>query len=197
MKKMISRVSKCLACLSLMILEVHAQERHKSLWVYFDLGDTVVSSKDMKKIKYIPGAKAYIARLHQQGFKVGMISNIPETWGMDYDEKLASLKKAILDGWVDTEAFDWQAFDEILLPLKNTEMKPAPHLFLKAIDVAQSCPSIYIGESQNEIKAAESHGMAAKLYDPTQSELYVPILELKNYILNNYKISYDEDCASE
>lgn len=75
-------------------------------------------------------------------------------------------------------------------------MKPAPHLFLQAIEKAQNCPSIYIGESPKEILAAQSHGMAAKLYDQTESELYVPILELRNYIIDNYKISYEQECLN-
>lgn len=91
MRKIMRKISKCLAFLSLMVFQ--AQANDKGLWVYFDLGDTVVASKDMKNIKYIPGAKAYIEKLHQEGFKVGIISNIPETWGLDYNEKLLSLKK--------------------------------------------------------------------------------------------------------
>lgn len=194
MRRMTKRISKILLLCGLMAFQAKAQD--KGLWVYFDLGDTVVSTKDMKKIKYIPGAKEYIERLHQEGFKVGMISNIPETWGMDYDEKLLSLKKAIEDGWVDSVPFDWTLYDEVILPLKNTEMKPAPHLFLKAIQRAQSCPSLYIGESPKEILAAEKIGMAAKLFDDSQTELYIPISELKNYITSNYQISYDQDCLN-
>jgi len=194
MKKIAFKVSKFLALISLMSFTAEAQVNRKGLWVYFDLGDTVVLSKDMKKIKYFPGSKAYLSKLHQVGYKVGLISNIPESWGLDYNEKLLSLKKVISDGWIDAEKFDWDIFDEILLPLKNNEMKPAPFLFLRAIEKAGGCPSLYIGESPNEIQAAESHGMAGKLFAPNQPDLYIPMNDLRNYIIQNYKISYDEEC---
>jgi len=113
----------------------------KKPWIYFDLGNTVVNTNDMKHLKYMKGAREYIEELKREGFKVGIISNIPEDWGMDYDEKLQSLKKVIQDGWEEERPFDWTVYDEVILPLKNTEMKPAPILFLKAINKAESCPS--------------------------------------------------------
>lgn len=170
------------------------QAQAKSLWVYFDLGDTVIRTKDMKNIKYIPGAREYMEMLKREGFKIGIISNIPETWGMDYQTKFAKLKKTISDGWAESEPFDWSVYDEVMLPLKDIDMKPAPHLFLKAMEKAESCPSIYIGESQKEIDAAKGLGMASKLFVETDTDLYVPILDMKNYIFSNYQREYDPEC---
>ena len=30
-------------------------------WIYFDLGDTIIDTKDMKKLKYFKGAKDYLS----------------------------------------------------------------------------------------------------------------------------------------
>lgn len=166
----------------------------KKPWVYFDLGDTVVNTKDTKHLKYMKGAREYVDELKREGFKVGIISNIPESWGMDYDEKLQTLKKFIHDSWDETTPFDWTVYDEIILPLKNVERKPAPTLFLEAIAKAQSCPSAYIGDSQQEITAANNVGMAAKLYDDADVGIYIPIAEVKSFLVANYHREYDKDC---
>jgi FMN phosphatase YigB (HAD superfamily) len=148
----------------------------------------------MKHLKYIKEAREYIEELKHEGFKIGIISNIPENWGMDYDEKLLSLKKFINDGWSEERPFDWSVFDEIILPLKNSEMKPASTLFLKAISKAESCPSAYIGETPKEIAAAQELGMAAKLFVDTDKEKYIPVTQVKSFIIDNYQREYDKDC---
>ena len=186
------KLSRVLFFMSLFSFSAIAQD--KKPWVYFDLGDTVVSTKDMKHIKYMRGAREYMDELKREGIKIGIISNIPENWGMDYDEKLQSLKKVIQDGWSEERPFDWTVFDAVILPLKNTELKPAPTLFLKAIINADSCPSVYIGESPREITAARNVGMAAKLYNETDLDIYIPIANVKSFIAENYHRDYDKDC---
>lgn len=185
-------LTKLVFFLSLFSFKTFAQD--KKPWVYFDLGDTVVNTKDMKHLKYMNGARDYIEELKREGFHVGIISNIPENWGMDYDEKLLTLKKVIQDGWEEDKPFDWAVFDEIILPLTAREMKPAPTLFIKAIAKADSCPSVYIGESPKEIVAAKAAGMAAKLYDESSSDSYIPVIKVKTFIAENYQAEYDHNC---
>lgn len=140
------------------------------------------------------GAREYVEELKREGFKIGIISNIPEEWGMDYDQKLLTLKKFIKEGWIEDQPIDWTVYDEIILPLKNTELKPAPTLFLEAIKKAESCPSMYVGESPKEITAAINLGMAAKLFVEQDMEPYLPVDEVKSYLLENYKLGYDQEC---
>lgn len=192
MGEIMKNIIRSLFLISLFSFKAMGQD--KQPWVYFDLGDTVINSKDMKHIKYINGAREYMDELKREGFKIGIISNIPESWGMDYDEKLSSLKKVVLEGWDESRPFDWSVFDEIILPLKNIEMKPAPTLFLKAINKANSCPSVYIGESPKEITAAIEVGMAAKLFVESDPEIYIPISKVKSFIALNYHREYDKEC---
>ncbi len=187
-----SKLSQVFFFLSLFSFKAIGQD--KKPWVYFDLGDTIVNTKDMKHLKYIRGARVYMDELKREGFNIGIISNIPENWGMDYDEKLLSLKKVIQEGWDEETPFDWSVYEEIILPLKNTEMKPAPTLFLKAIEKADSCPSVYIGESPKEITAARNTGMAAKLFIESDKEIYIPIKEMKSFIVQNYQGTFDRNC---
>ncbi|MBP9680543.1 MAG: HAD hydrolase-like protein [Bacteriovorax sp.] len=189
------KLSGLLFLVSLFSFNVKAQD--KAPWIYFDLGDTVINTSDMKHLKYMHGAREYMDELKREGFRIGIITNIPEAWGMDYDEKLLTLKKAIQEGWDESEPFDWGIYDEIILPLKNSEMKPAPTLFLKAINRAGACPSAYIGESPKEIAAASQLGMAAKLYNEKDSDVYIPVSRLRSFIAQNYHRDYDLDCLSE
>lgn len=184
------KLSRLLFLLGLFGFQTKSLAQDKHAWVYFDLGDTVVNTKDMKHLKYMNGAREYMEELKREGFKIGIISNIPEDWGMDYDEKLQTLKRVIADGWSEERPFDWSVYDEVILPLKNTELKPAPALFIKAINKAESCPSMYVGESPKEIAAAKNVGMAAKLY----VDDYLPAGEVKTYIIQNYQREYDKDC---
>ena len=186
------KISKIVFLLSLFAVKSYAYDKRP--WVYVDLGDTIVNTSDMKHIKYMKGAREYILELKLEGFNVGIISNIPEEWGLTYEEKLNRLKQVIASGWDEELAFDWSVYDEIILPLKNNEMKPAPTLFLKAILKADSCPSLYIGESPKEIKAAIEIGMAAKLFEPDLDDSLISPVELRGFIAENYKLPYDTNC---
>ena len=186
------RISKYVLFMSLFAFKTYAGEKRP--WVYLDLGDTIVNTSDMNHIKYMKGAKEYIEDLKHEGFKIGIISNIPEEWGLTYEQKLMRLKEVIAKGWDDAGPFDWGDYDQIILPLKNEEMKPAPTLFLKAIGKAEGCPSLFVGESPKEITAAKNAGMAAKLYEAQKDDSLVEAKDVKEFIAQNYKRDYDHDC---
>ncbi len=166
-------------------------------WIYFDLGDTVINTKDMKHLKYFQGAKEYISELKRRGFHVGLITNIPETFGADYQEKFETLKKLIHDGWDDQEVFDWTVFDQVILPLKNTELKPGPVLFERALHKAGSCPSAYISENEKEVVAAKTHGFATKLFQEADHDIYVPHEKLKSFLKDEYRNKYEKECFDQ
>ncbi|MGZ3768732.1 MAG: HAD family hydrolase [Bdellovibrio sp.] len=169
----------------------------KASWIYFDLGDTVIDTKDMKHLHYLNGAREYLEDLKRNGFKVGLITNIPETWGTDYQEKFQTLKKMISDGWSEASPFDWTVFDEVILPLKNEEMKPKPTMYMKAINRAEGCPCAFVGENSKEVEAANSFGMAGKLFVANDPELYIPVDKVNEYLKENYKRGYDRECILE
>ncbi len=163
-------------------------------WVFFDLGNTVINSRELTKFKYISGVPEYFSELKRAGFKIGLISNIPESFGLDYDEKLQSLKSYVQNNWLEERPFDWSSFDDVILPLNNSELKPSPILFLKALDKAKRCPSVYFGESIQEIETAAKVGMATKLFAESDTDLFIPLANLRRYIQNNYKQDYDKNC---
>lgn len=171
-------------------------EVEKSSWVFFDLGDTVVSSARANHMHYFQGTKEYIEELKRQGFRVGLMTNIPETWGRNYDEKWQSLKKYINDNWDGEDVFDWSVFDEVILPLNNGERKPAPPMYARALSFSADCPSVFIGDSALEVEAAIHMGMAGKIFKQEDSEFYIPIDKIKSYLKDNYHQKYDPQCLA-
>lgn len=168
--------------------------KNKKLWVYFDLGNTIIDTKSPEGMHYYNGTKEYLKELRRNGFKIGIISNIPETFGMSYEEKLQTLKDFIREKWNDEEEFDWTLFDHIFLPLNNSELKPADVLYLRAMQKADFCPMVYISEDKKEVTKARELGLAAHLYDETSDNLYLKQESIEQYILENYKNKYSMEC---
>ncbi|MDD0854413.1 hypothetical protein HBN50_14975 [Halobacteriovorax sp. GB3] len=193
MKKLLINL-KVLTFLMTGAVSMSAKGNTRHQWVFFDLGDTIVNTKDKKGFHYFDGAKAYLESLRKMGLHIGIISNIPETFGMSYEEKLQTLKTLIQSKWNDKEQFDWSLFDEILLPLNNNELKPADILFLRALSRAGECPSIYISENEREVLKAESMGIAGHLFDKESQGMYVPLEILESYIDENYARPIPSEC---
>lgn len=138
--------------------------------LYFDLGNTLLktdfdsTTKQIKTVNYFPNVKGYLSRLKKSHFKIGLIVNIPESWGKTREAKVTALKAFVKNHWVGSTPMDWTVFDlGILVPENESQRKPAPHLFLEALAAAKKvgCPAIYQGESQREVIAANGVGLHA------------------------------------
>ena len=160
------------------------------IYVWMDLGNVLLDTRDPAGTKLMPGALEYIRELQNMGYKVGLITNIPASWGKpgDYASKRAALQSFIRDNWIDTRnpPIDLDAFDEVYLPLTAEERKPAAKLFDAALSKAQSMGrvGIYSGETASEIEAAKKSGMAGFLirYDDQGRAIYLPPKQIPEYI---------------
>jgi histidinol phosphatase-like enzyme len=131
-------------------------------WIFFDLGDVLVDTRDWDNLRYNDGARDYVLELRRLGFTLGLIVNIPESWGADQAEKLARLQSEIAETWREPEPFVWSAFDAVLLPPNDSLRKPAPYLFEQARSIAgAACTPLFQGENAAEVTAAEHVGMTA------------------------------------
>jgi FMN phosphatase YigB (HAD superfamily) len=134
-------------------------------WVFLDLGaNTVIdtSNDTYDHIKYMPGAHAYLQDLRDKGYHVGLLVNIPETWGKTQEEKLETTKKFIGAKWIDSVPLDWDQFDlGVAFPPTDAERKPAPYLFDQAMKRAQDagCDAVYQTALPDEVPAADKAGM--------------------------------------
>lgn len=146
------------------------------IYIWFDLGDVLIGSRDQddrygqydprnRNMRFLPGALAYLRKLQAAGYTLGLITNIPESFGKpgDAPSKVKALKEYVAERWVDRTPFDWSAFENILVPLFEHERKPASKLFRDARTLSACAGKIgfYQGEACEEIVAARLNGMTA------------------------------------
>lgn len=165
----------------------------QEIWIMFDLGETIVTSNHSHdptaKFHYLAGAQNYINELHAKGYKTGLIVNIPERWGTTTEIKMQMLKKFIIDNWDDTIPFDWAPFEElVVIPMFDRERKPAPDLFQKTIELAQSKNAVFMyqGEDEAEINAAKTLGIPA-FQVGLEPSFYIEPSKIDDFINNHSK----------
>lgn len=171
-----------------------AQDRCPRPWMFFDLGNTLVDTKtyDFKKILYMPKAYDYLRELRGKGYPLGLLVNIPESWGTSRAEKVARLKAEVSGPtiWIDHNPMVWEFFtrtvtdDLILIPMKDNERKPgSPKLFddAHALGSTESCPAVFQGEDPAEVSAAKARGMKGYLIGQ-DSDIYLPESKIAAFV---------------
>ena len=153
----------------------HIRSQQNRPWVFFDLGKTLIDhgnynpeTASYDEIRYMPGAYEHLVAVKNAGFHIGLITDIPESFGSTNQEKITSLKSFIKRGWVgnDTpgESFDWSTIDHILVPQADSERKRNnnPVMFFRARMLASPCGMLFQGETPKEIELAKFAGSAAQ-----------------------------------
>ncbi|MER6390630.1 hypothetical protein ABT236_19470 [Streptomyces sp. NPDC001523] len=127
--------------------------------VYFDLGETLVHTADDGSITYRSGAASYLRALREHHIRIGLITNVPPSWGTTDAERAARLKKEVDATWKGSEPFAWKDFGgRILTPRTEAERKPAPVLWQRARAEAGPCRLVFQAETTEEVKVAASLG---------------------------------------
>lgn len=173
-----------LISLSSFSLSASVEEACKSTLMYFDLGNTIVNTKDnSNETKYMPEAKDYLISLKDAGCTLGLIVNIPESFGKTYAEKISNLKDYVNSRWIESEPFMWNIFEAIYVPPTNADLKPAPLLF-RSVQLnawMRSKHVLYQGETPKEIAAAKKYGMDAFLVGSRSGSFFLPVQDIPNY----------------
>ncbi|RAJ58823.1 phosphoglycolate phosphatase-like HAD superfamily hydrolase [Streptomyces sp. Amel2xB2] len=139
-----------------------AADRHGCAVVWFDLGETLVHTAEDESTAYVPGAAAYLRELRERDIEVGLITNVPPSWGDTDAKRAAALKKEVDKTWKGSTPFAWKDFgDRILTPRTEAESKPAPALWERAKKNADGCRLVYQAETAEETDAAAKLGYAA------------------------------------
>lgn len=150
-------------------------------WVYFDLGETLIHTDKDKHIYFKEGALAYLTSLHEKGFPLGFLTNVPDEWGATPEEKLAYLKDFTSASWEDSEPFPWDWFgDHSHVSHDAARRKPHPHLFQLALAQAsrEGCPAVFEGEMAQEVHAAEAVGLKGYLVGQPNKPFFFPEQEI-------------------
>ncbi|OKI00972.1 hypothetical protein A6A06_18995 [Streptomyces sp. CB02923] len=144
--------------------------------VYFDLGETLVHTAADSGISYLPGAAAYLRTLRERHIEVGLITNVPSSWGKTDAERAAALKKEVDGAWKGPVPFAWEDFgDRILTPRTEAERKPAAVLWKRARAAAHGCRLVYEGETAKETYVAASLGYVAYQVGRPFRPAYLPV----------------------
>lgn len=143
--------------------------------VYFDLGETLVHTAEDSTTSYLPGAAAYLRELRERNIEVGLITNVPSSWGETDAERAAVLKKEVDSTWQGSAPFAWEDFgDRILTPRTEAERKPAPVLWERAKADANGCRLVYEAETAEETEVAASLGYVAYQIGQPSRPTYLP-----------------------
>ncbi|MFK8911400.1 hypothetical protein [Streptomyces sp. YS-3] len=127
--------------------------------VWFDLGETLVHTAADGGIGYQPGAASYLRSLRLRHIGIGLITNVPPSWGATDAERAARLKKEVDSAWRDSVPFAWDDFgDRVLTPRTDAERKPAPALWQRAKADSGRCRLVYQAETAEEVGVAGSLG---------------------------------------
>jgi hypothetical protein len=156
-------------------------------WIFFDLGaNTIIDTNHdtFNKIRYMPGAHAYLQDLRAKGYHLGLLVNVPEKWGKTQEEKLKTTKATIAETWADSIPMDWAQFDlGVSFPPTDAQRKPAPYLFDLAVAraAAAGCDTVYQTTLPDEVPAAYRAGMVGIRLGtaPYDGQFYYPERRLR------------------
>ncbi|WP_190079719.1 hypothetical protein [Streptomyces longisporoflavus] len=144
--------------------------------VYFDLGETLVHTAGDGSTGYQPGAASYLRALRERHIRVGLITNVPSSWGTTDAERAARLKKEVDTTWQGAEPFAWKDFgDRILTPRTEAERKPAPALWQRAKADAGHCRVVYQAETAEEVTVASSLGFVPYQVGRPHRPAFLPV----------------------
>ncbi|MET9697851.1 hypothetical protein ABZY31_13130 [Streptomyces sp. NPDC006529] len=143
---------------------------------YFDLGETLVHTAEDGSIAYRSGAASYLRALRERHIRIGLITNVPPSWGATDAERAARLKKEVDATWKGPEPFAWQDFgDRILTPRTDAERKPAPALWQRARAESGPCRLVYQAETAEEVKVAASLGFVPYQVGQPRRPAFLPV----------------------
>ncbi|PBC80386.1 MULTISPECIES: hypothetical protein [unclassified Streptomyces] len=144
--------------------------------VYFDLGETLVHTAEDKSVRYMPGAARYLRALRARHVPVGLITNVPPSWGSTDAERAAELKRVIDKDWVGSSPFAWSDFgDRIFTPRTEAERKPASALWKRAKNASGRCRVVYQAETTEEVRISRSLGYIAYQAARPEWPAYLPV----------------------
>jgi hypothetical protein len=142
---------------------------------YFDLGETLVHTGEDDSVRYLPGAAEHLRALRARHIPVGLITNVPSSWGSTDAERAAKLKEEVDREWQGSTPFAWSDFgNRIFTPRTEAEQKPAPALWERAKNAAGDCRVVYQAETDEEVAAGSSLGYVAYRTGQDDRPAYLP-----------------------
>ncbi|WP_251096328.1 MULTISPECIES: hypothetical protein [unclassified Streptomyces] len=144
--------------------------------MYFDLGETLLHTADDGSTDYQRGAASYLRALRERHIEVGLITNVPPSWGTTDAERAARLKQEVDATWRGPVPFAWADFeDRILTPRTEAERKPAPILWERAKAASGRCRVVYQAETAEEVEVAATLGFVPYQVGRPHRPTFLPV----------------------
>ncbi|MFH8987826.1 hypothetical protein [Streptomyces sp. NPDC017940] len=144
--------------------------------VYFDLGETLVHTAADGTTGYQPGAAAYLRALRERRVPVGLITNVPSSWGATDAERAARLRQEVDATWRGSTPFPWEDFGgRVLTPRTEAERKPAPTLWQRAKAGSGRCLVVHQAETAEEVRAASEVGFVPYQVGRPHRPAFLPV----------------------
>ncbi|MBY8840351.1 hypothetical protein K7864_03380 [Streptomyces sp. SP2-10] len=154
----------------------HASSERGCPVVYFDLGETLLHTADDGSTDYQRGAASYLRALRERHIEVGLITNVPPSWGTTDAERAARLKQEVDATWRGPVPFAWADFeDRILTPRTEAERKPAPILWERAKAASGRCRVVYQAETAEEVEVAATLGFVPYQVGRPHRPTFLPV----------------------
>lgn len=120
-----------------------------------------------------PRICAPCARVH---IRVGLITNVPPSWGRTDAERAARLKTEVDAAWRGSAPFAWQDFgDRILTPVPRPNASRLPVLWQRAKADSGRCRLVYQAETADEVKVAASLGYVPYQVGQVHRPSFLPV----------------------
>jgi len=183
---------KKLLVLAMFTLSLNNAQARQTNWVYLDLGEVIVTGNGTDGFDFVPGALSLLSDLKATGYKIALISNIPESWGAGCDQKFATLQTYLDSRMNGPQTLDWLIFDKVVLPPFDRYRKPNPFMFISAL--ANACPnkSIFLGEDADEIKAAGDLGFAT--FNTEKEGMLPTVNQIEKLLEDEFSFPNPLDC---
>ncbi|WP_229816164.1 hypothetical protein [Streptomyces lucensis] len=144
--------------------------------MYFDLGETLLHTAADGTTDYQRGAASYLRVLRERHIKVGLITNVPPSWGTTDTERAARLREEVDATWQGPVRFAWKDFEgRILTPRTESERKPAPVLWQRAKADSGRCRVVYQAETAEEVMVASSLGFVPYQVSRPHRPAFLPV----------------------
>lgn len=166
---------------------------HANDWLFFDLGEVIVTGNPSAGYHYVPGVLNYLEAARQAGYKTALITNIPEAWGSSCDLKFAGLQDFLGSRLHEELAFNWQLFDAVVMPPFDRYRKPHRFMFLNALSLGCNGRALFVGENQSEVATAGSLGFATYAA-PINSTPYPSLSQVETLLNTGFHFEQPAAC---
>jgi FMN phosphatase YigB (HAD superfamily) len=187
----------CIGALPALSEEASVYTDYTDDWLFFDLGEVIVTGTPTDGYHYTPGVLEYLQAARTAGYKLALLTNIPETWGLSCAEKFTALQEFLGLRLQEETVFNWKMFDAVVMPPFDRYRKPHRLMFLHALSLGCNGRALFVGESPSEVSTATDIGFATYTVPPDASTPLPSLNQINGILSGGFHFQYPAACNFE